>query len=96
MEEMCVASYIRKRTCAKKKRLFRQRQLDKSGVGGLTVFRSVYPARAYTTLVVLVIQVISLIEVIIRTYLTLMDVTMSPCHLNICFAWPTVVRKMSM
>ena len=35
--------------------IFRQRQLNHSGVGGRKIaFRRVYPARAYTTLVVLV------------------------------------------
>ena len=34
--------------------IFRQRQLNHSGVGGGIEFRRVYPARAYLTLVVLV------------------------------------------
>ena len=35
--------------------IFRQRRFNHSGVGGGITFRRVYPARAYTTLVVLVI-----------------------------------------
>ena len=34
--------------------IFSQRRLNHSGVGGGIAFRRVYPARAYTTLVVLV------------------------------------------
>ena len=34
--------------------IFRQRRLNHSGVGGGIAFRKVYPARAYSTVVVLV------------------------------------------
>ena len=45
------------RVC-RKDDIFRQRRLNHSGVGGRKIaFRRVYPARAYTTLVVLVARI---------------------------------------
>ena len=38
----------------RKEDIFRQRQLNHSEVGGGNAFKRVYPARAYSTLVVLV------------------------------------------
>ena len=38
--------------------IFRQRRLNHSGVGGGIAFRRVYPARAYSTVVVLVIYMV--------------------------------------
>ena len=59
--------------------IFRQRRLNHSGVGGRKIaFRRVYPARAYTTIVVLVI--LSLWFWIIcggfRTIMLLVDVSL--------------------
>ena len=39
-----------------KRKLFRQRRLKHSGVGGATAFRRVYRTRAFTTLAVLVVN----------------------------------------
>ena len=50
MEEMYAALCM----CTRKDDIFRQRRLNHSGVGGGIAFRRVYPARAYSTLVVLV------------------------------------------
>ena len=50
MEEM----YAELCMCTRKDNIFRQRRLNYSGVGGGIAFRRVYPARAYSTLIVLV------------------------------------------
>ena len=53
MEEM-LRGIMQLHVC-RKDDIFRQRRLNDSAVGGGGAFRGVYPARAYTTLVVLVI-----------------------------------------
>ena len=56
--EKCARNYASAHV--QKRQLFRQRRLNHSGVGGGTAFRRVYPARAYTTLVVLVLYSLQL------------------------------------
>ena len=46
--------------------IFRQRRLNHSGVGGGIAFRKVYPARAYSTVVVLVYILLVFIQIQIK------------------------------
>ena len=46
----------------RKDNIFRQRRLNDSAVGGGIAFRREYLARAYTTLVVLVVTLVTVVE----------------------------------